>query len=117
MPTYSRDDIEGWVDEHGDMLFAYALSRLGERGRAEDAVQETYVAALRGIDLFSGQSSPQTWLVGILKHKIVDQIRKSAREQALEEENLDDLFNALGHYKSVPRPWARPCKAVASPCI
>lgn len=67
---------QSWVDRYGDYLYNYALSRLSDKNAAEDIVQETFLAALKGRDKFSGNSSVQTWLVGILKHKIIDHLRK-----------------------------------------
>ncbi len=69
-------DSERWLEEHGDALFRYALTRLPEREVAEDVVQETFLAALRARESYSGQASERTWLTGILKHKILDCYRK-----------------------------------------
>lgn len=70
-------------------LLSFALRRLRNRELAEDAVQETLLAALESIDGFSGGSSLGTWLVGILKHKIIDAVRASSREEPLDyDENL-----------------------------
>ena len=41
-------DPERWVDEHGDYLFRYARARLRDTAAAEDVVQETFLAALKG---------------------------------------------------------------------
>ena len=71
-------------------LLAYALRRARSPEHAEDAVQETLVAALEGIDDYAGRSSLSTWLFGILKHKIVDGLRRGPREQPLEIE-LDEM--------------------------
>ncbi|MSU58371.1 MAG: hypothetical protein EXS35_09350 [Pedosphaera sp.] len=73
-------DPERWVDEHGDYLFKYALMRLRDPARAEDAVQETFLAALKGGKSFQGRSAEKSWLVGILKNKICDHYRKASRE-------------------------------------
>ena len=73
-------DPEQWVDLHGDHLFRYALVRLRDPARAEDAVQETFLAALKGGKNFAGRSAEKSWLVGILKNKIFDHYRKAARE-------------------------------------
>lgn len=73
-------DPERWVDEHGDYLFKYALSRLRDPARAEDLVQETFLAALKGGKNFQGRSSEKSWLVGILKNKICDHYRRASRE-------------------------------------
>ncbi len=99
-----------WVDEHGDALFGYALSRLKNPSSAEDVVQETFLAALRAQKDFSGSSSERTWLIGILKHKIVDLIRKESREQPLDEiETMEapeeTFFDRKGHWRVKPVEW------------
>lgn len=73
-------DPERWVDEYGDYLFRYALVRLRNEAQAEDAVQETFLAALKSTKEFAGKSAPKSWLVGILKNKIADYYRKASRE-------------------------------------
>jgi RNA polymerase sigma-70 factor (TIGR02943 family) len=73
-------DPERWVDLHGDYLFKYALARLRDPAKAEDAVQETFLAALKGGKSFQGRSAEKSWLVGILKNKVYDHFRKSSRE-------------------------------------
>ena len=79
-PRFS--DPERWVEEHGDYLFKFALVRLRDATKAEDMVQETFLAALKGCDKFAGRSAEKSWLVGILKHKILDHYRKAGRETA-----------------------------------
>jgi RNA polymerase sigma-70 factor (TIGR02943 family) len=73
-------DPERWVDEHGGYLFNYALARLRDPHKAEDAVQETFLAALKGGKNFAGRSAEKSWLIGILKNKIFDHYRKASRE-------------------------------------
>ena len=73
-------DPDRWVDEHGDYLFKYALVRLRDAAKAEDMVQETFLAALKGGKSFSGKSAEKTWLVGVMKNKIADYYRKTSRE-------------------------------------
>ena len=73
-------DPERWVNEHGDSLFRYALSRLRDSALAEDLVQDTLLAALKSHHRFEGRSSERSWLTGILKNKILDHYRKSGRE-------------------------------------
>jgi RNA polymerase sigma-70 factor (ECF subfamily) len=99
-----------WVDEHGDYLFRYVLSRLRQREVAEDLVQETFVAALRARDRFAGASSERTWLVGILKRKIVDHLRRKGREQPVSDLTTSDqwaqaLFDERGNWKKKPGKW------------
>ncbi|MGA2051834.1 MAG: sigma-70 family RNA polymerase sigma factor [Opitutales bacterium] len=77
---------ERWVDEHGDCLMGYAMLRVRKPEVAEDLVQETLLAAWRSRERFRGHSSERTWLVGIMKNKIVDHFRRLGREQ-----NFTDL--------------------------
>jgi RNA polymerase sigma-70 factor (ECF subfamily) len=79
-PASALSDPERWVDEHGDYLFKFALMRLRDSQKAEDAVQETFLAALKGGQNFAGRSAEKSWLVGILKNKIYDHFRKAGRE-------------------------------------
>jgi RNA polymerase sigma-70 factor (ECF subfamily) len=79
-------DASLWVDEHGDYLFKYAVFRLRDSSAAEDAVQETFLAALKAYEKFEGRGSERTWLVGILKHKITDHFRRLTREAPLGQE-------------------------------
>lgn len=62
-------------------LLRYAQRRLRNREQAEDAVQEALLAALEGLDGFSGASSLRTWVGGILKHKLADLLRGAMREE------------------------------------
>lgn len=78
-PKSDKINPEGWVDEHGDYLFRYALSRVSDMHLAEDLVQETFLGALKSASGFRAGSSVRTWLVGILKRKIIDHYRKSGR--------------------------------------
>jgi RNA polymerase sigma-70 factor, ECF subfamily len=111
--TFSNPEV--WVDQYGDYLFRYAMSRLRDRTLAEEAVQETFLAALKGKESFGGQSSERTWLIGILKHKIIDHFRKSSRELPLFEEQLpyeqEESFRSTGEWvghwteQAAPGEW------------
>jgi RNA polymerase sigma-70 factor (ECF subfamily) len=79
-PSATRPD--DWVEEYGDYLFNFAVGQLRDASAAEDLVQETFLAALKARDRFTGNSSERTWLVGILRHKICDHLRESCRERA-----------------------------------
>ncbi len=78
--TGPLSDPERWVEAYGDYLFKFALVRLRDTAKAEDAVQETFLAALRSGKSFEGRSAERTWLIGILKNKICDYFRKASRE-------------------------------------
>jgi RNA polymerase sigma-70 factor (ECF subfamily) len=89
-PATGLSDPERWVDEHGDYLFKFALMRLRDPAKAEDAVQETFLAALKGGKSFAGRSAEKSWLVGILKNKIYDHFRKASRETSFTDLDFYD---------------------------
>ena len=96
-------DFAVWVDKHGDYLFKYAVFRLRDSSAAEDAVQETFLAALRAYERFQGRGSERTWLVGILKHKITDHFRRLMREAPIGEEQdqgpeHNEFFRGTGEW-------------------
>jgi len=90
-----------WVEEHGDYLFNFAIGQVRDTNAAEDLVQETFLAALKSQNNFSGRSSERTWLVSILRHKICDYLRKTCRERAVRvdprsaHEDADGLDESL----------------------
>lgn len=104
------NDFRSRVEAERPYLLRYAGLQLRDRAAAEDAVQETLVAALAGEAGFGGRSNLRTWLTGILKHKIVDFIRRSTREVPLAEDAdaLDALFDASGHWIDMPAAWPEP---------
>jgi RNA polymerase sigma-70 factor (ECF subfamily) len=87
MPHKKEHKLEPgrWVERYGDYLFSYAMARVNEAARAEDLVQETFLAALKARGSFRGGSTERTWLISILKRKIIDGFRKkySSRESSL----------------------------------
>lgn len=104
-------DPSRWVDEHGDALFRYALPRAGTRDVAEELVQETFLAALEAKDRFAARSSVRTWLVGILRNKIIDHIRRASRERKdaaapHEHGGLEAIFDERGAWRRVPGDWS-----------
>ena len=109
------------VEQFRSYLMRYALLQLRDPTSAEDVVQETLLAAIEGSARFSGKSAIKTWLTGILKHKIVDQVRRHSREQPLvqgdddersEADVIDALFRADGHWQNAPLNWGDPGKAL-----
>lgn len=98
-------------------LLRFARLQLRDDAAAEDAVQETLIAAIESADKFSGQSQVKTWVFAILKNKIVDIIRRRAREpnigsydDELPEDAFEALFNERQHWKASERPsdWGNP---------
>jgi len=113
--TRQKDYIDpiNWLDEHGDALYAFALMRVREPSQAEDLVQETLLAALGTVENFKGESTERTWLTGILKHKVLDHLRRSGREKPLTDEDeasmeKASMFDETGKWTIKPVDWADP---------
>ena len=108
--NYQKTDPSIWVDQYGDYLYGYAFSRIQDPALAEDLVQETFVAALKSHERFEGHSSERTWLTSILRHKVVDHLRKASREQPMENldvsaASMDEHFDEKGKWKAGPAKW------------
>lgn len=104
-------DPETWVDQYGDYLYRYAISRIHDSAVAEDLVQETFLAALNAREGFKGLSSEKTWLTGILKYKIIDHVRKRSRERLTDNiensvEAMQEHFDEKGGWKVGPAKWS-----------
>jgi RNA polymerase sigma-70 factor (ECF subfamily) len=82
-PTMEATESCDWLSVHGDYLFNLAVGQVRDPAVAEDLVQETFLAALKAREGFSGRSSDRTWLVGILRHKIYDHLRRICRERTV----------------------------------
>lgn len=111
-------DLAQELERHRSYLYRVAHLQLRDTDAAEDVVQETLLAALSGSG-FSGKSSLRTWLTGILKHKIVDAIRRKQRDAAplaalapsgdeLDVDEFEGLFREDGTWDSPPRRWGNP---------
>jgi RNA polymerase sigma-70 factor (TIGR02943 family) len=106
-------DFASQVEALRPQLMRFARTQLRNDAWAEDAVSEALLAALEKPQAFAGQSQLKTWLVGILKHKVIDQLRRHAREATVlvadDGEDLDaDLFVANGHWREMPQDWGDP---------
>jgi len=75
MPKHQLDPNK-WIDSYADYLFNYTITRVSNRDIAEDLVQETFFSGLKSAVNFKGEASERTWLVSILKRKIIDHYRK-----------------------------------------
>jgi RNA polymerase sigma-70 factor (ECF subfamily) len=104
------EDFRARVEGERSYLLRYASLQLRDWHAAEDVVQETLLAALAGEAGFGGRSNLRTWLTGILKHKIVDAIRRLTRESAIVEDEgeFDALFDERGHWIDMPAAWENP---------
>ena len=111
MTVPTQLDFNKLVETEADCLYRYARRHFPSEDVAEDLVQETFLAAIEAGARFKGESSPRTWLVSILRHKIIDRIRKNGRELvSSDDQDIDKLlspyFNEKGHWRQEkgPRP-------------
>ena len=102
-PTWNLDPAT-WVDEHGDRLYRFAFTRLRDASLAEDVVQETLLSAIQAVGSYTGMASERTWLIGILKHKIIDHYRKNSKQIQLTEEDTD--LSGTDRFFERPDKWS-----------
>jgi RNA polymerase sigma-70 factor (ECF subfamily) len=108
------DDLRRRIEEQRAYLLRFARLQLRDRDAAEDAVQETLLAALGAAASYAARSELRTWLTGILKHKIVDAIRRANREPqaSLDDADngaaLEELFDRSGHWATPVPAWRDP---------
>ena len=122
MDDNTNGTVDEWLTGHGAVLYRYALLQLRDPHKAEDMVQETLLAALQAQAGFSGGATLRTWLFGILKHKIIDQFRRDAREVSLDEPEVvadsdeldEDNFTAAGRWRNRPASWGNPEQMLAN---
>lgn len=110
-------DPASWVDRHGDVLYRYAVSRLRNREAAEEVVQETFVAGLRARDQYAGDGVEGAWLMGILRRKVIDYVRKRGREINEPEDQIDfgvRVFDQSGRWQNNARLGDVPSEATES---
>ena len=113
-PALKAPQPDEWVANYGDYLFKIAYSKVSNQAIAEDLVQETFLAALKGYERFQATASFQTWLTGILKRKIADHYRQQAKatnrfiHKAGQEEHdpaAHSEFDAKGSWNQIPQEW------------
>lgn len=98
-----------WIDNYADYLFNYAIGRVNNSDLAKDLVQETFFAGLKSARNFEGKSTERTWLVSILKRKIIDHYRKINSKKGQAEVRVDFYENGENEGKwieeRVPQSW------------
>ena len=103
---------DSWLDLYGDILYRFAMARVKSPELAEDLVQDTLVSAIKAYDRFEGRCTVRTWLVDILRNKIIDHFRATSRRGGdaapLEEELVDTgkYFNSFGIWRRILANWA-----------
>ena len=103
-------DIEH-LESHRTALMRFAILQVRNHEIAEDLTQETLLAAIAQKGKFEGRSAIRTWLVSILRHKIINHINRNGRETPMDmsdADELDELFLANGRHVDMPRDWGTP---------
>ena len=91
---------DNWIELYSDYLFNYTIARVSDREIAQDLVQDTFFAGLKSMQNFKGEASERTWLISILKRKIIDHYRKtnSAKGQAEVKINFSSDSEEAGNW-------------------
>ncbi|MEA2422841.1 MAG: polymerase sigma-70 factor, subfamily, partial [Thermoleophilaceae bacterium] len=99
--TQTEDSMRALYKTYGSELYGFAVSCLGDRGQAEELVQEVFTRVWRHAKSFDpDKASFRTWLYGIARNAIIDLKRRQAVRPSLslhpveEEEQgaVDDSF-------------------------
>ena len=109
-------DPNNWVKNYADYLYNFAYYRVNNQELAEDLVQDTFLSGIKGKNTYKGEASEKTWLVSILKNKIIDYYKKASTKnesplQLNEEESpsYDYFFDKkkMGHWQNntSPKEW------------
>ena len=77
-----------WVDNYADYLYNYTIVRVNDPIVAEDLISETFLAGLKSKDNFKGKATERTWLISILKRKIIDHYRKTNSKKGKAEVHI-----------------------------
>lgn len=85
---------ETWVDKYADYLFNYAVGRVSDAEVAKDLVQETFFAGLKSAKNYKGTAAERTWLIAILKRKVIDHYRKSNSKKGKAEVRMSYNSNS-----------------------
>ena len=74
--------MERMIHAHGSELLRLCLLLLGDRASAEDALQDTFVKAWRGLDGFRGDANERTWLTRIAVNTCRDCLKSAWRRRS-----------------------------------
>ncbi len=96
------------VVAHRAYLVRFAMRRLRDPMLAEDAVHDVFEAVMSGRASFAGRSALRSWLTAVLKHKIVDSVRRSPNHASLDDDDCDDSPRGAGTARTVACPRPQP---------
>lgn len=112
------DDLATQLQHLRPQLLRYARNQLRNDVWAEDAVSAALLVAVEKQASFQGRSQLKTWVIGILRHKLIDELRHHGREVASTPADGDDgleeaMFAADGHFRESPQDWGDPEAALS----
>jgi RNA polymerase sigma-70 factor (TIGR02943 family) len=82
-----------WIDRYADYLYNYTIARVNDHEIAQDIIQDTFLAALKSAKNYKGDASERTWLISILKRKIIDHYRKVNSKKGKAEVKMGPILN------------------------
>jgi RNA polymerase sigma-70 factor (ECF subfamily) len=89
---------EKWVERYADVLYSFALARVRREQVAEDLVQDTLLSAYKAKDTFLFNASEKTWLISILKRKVIDYYRKKSTQNELNVYDREEKSDFMNHF-------------------
>jgi RNA polymerase sigma-70 factor (ECF subfamily) len=124
-PNHDWTQDQAFMNDLRQQMVKFTKLQLHDEQLAEDAVQEAFIGALKNQQTFTGKAALKTWVFAILKHKIIDIIRKNKRlvtSSTLQNNDEDQVdvwdksFDERGYWHLSERPntWPQPEDSVAS---
>lgn len=78
------DAVEYWFSHYKKPIQQFVAERVEGKADSAELVQETFVACLKQLPLFRGDSGLQTWMISVAKHQVADFYRKKYAKKALQ---------------------------------
>jgi len=107
----AKDDMTAFsalYERYADQVYRYLLVRVGNVHDAEDLTSQTFMAAMKGLKSYRGQSTFAAWLLGIARNKAADLFRKRRPVLELNEAvekagRSDDMEDVIDHRLAVEK--------------
>jgi RNA polymerase sigma-70 factor (TIGR02943 family) len=113
IPETADDKIREWIKDYSDEFYALICRRISDKTAAKDILQETFTAAWVNKETFKQHSREKTWLMAILRNKMLDHFR-AIRKSGIESPRNDDFFDAEDHWteQHAPKDWTNALDAI-----
>ncbi|MFF2445742.1 RNA polymerase sigma factor [Neobacillus sp. NPDC058068] len=85
--------VMDWYEQYYDDIYRFILFMIGDKQSCEDLVHDTFLRAFTGLERFENRSAVKTWLFGIARYLVLDEIRNRKRKR---------LFNVIGFSHEIP---------------